>query len=201
MNLKKIKQILLILTIPLIFAMNQAHAGFFFEPEFGRSIGRLSQGQTRTDLTGKVSYLGLNAGLSYGWVWLGATYMRDSLDLPDEGGPIVDISSLGLTLGLQVPLIAIRLFGTYYLLDKVKWNGSLNPLTLGTTSGIVDRGEFKGKGYRVGLGIRVAANFTISVQYFEHNYDKLDGATAGTGFVSVGDPSPDIVVRGTAIGF
>ena len=112
--------------------------------------------------------LGLRAGvhlLDIVFVALDGRYSRPNYHSDALGGnAFADQSNLGVTAGVQTPILGIRLWGTYI------FTGELDPAEINNVN--VRFHDFDG--YRVGAGLYVSV-VSLNVEYQDGHYRKTDG--------------------------
>jgi hypothetical protein len=163
-----------------------SEAAIFVEPSLTQESGTLVITNPTTfsgDQDEKVSGLGvgLRAGLHFYEVLFAAADVRYSRPRYESeamnGSADATAHNLGVTLGGQVPLFGLRVWGTSIL------DGQLNPETINAAD--VKYTGFKG--YRVGAGIKILlVSLNLEYQEAKYNTGELEsfgpftsGATAG----------------------
>lgn len=116
-----------------------------------------------TDLTATLG-LGLRLGYSAMGFAAGVDYEMGKLDSKTSSTTTkIDTKNLGVFASFDVPIAPVRAYATYILDAKSK-----------TESG----SEFKGKGFKLGVGFTGLPFVVINLDYYAIKNDDLGGATA-----------------------
>ncbi len=172
------KNLLLIAAATFSFASANAaeRGGVYLEPglTYETSSSSIDYPSPLSNSTGSVAGYGLAAKVGFHvneaiLIGVDGRYSRPTFeDSTNNMRATTDSLNYGLLLGAQMPYFGLRLWGGYVL------GGMLNPVEAGNLDVRFERPE----GYRVGLGMRVAA-FGLSLEYQSLTYQTTVLETAG----------------------
>lgn len=164
----------------ILISTTFAHAqnGVFAEPMVTYALGSKTTTNWPTpfsDSTGSVNGLGLGArlGMHVGEVLFLAADGRYFMPKLKDSSVNYDASAAGfnygVTLGMQTPVVGLRVWGTYV------FGGELDP----EKSGSFDVKFSETQGYRIGAGFYVAM-VSLNLEYQDLKYDKLTLQSLGS---------------------
>lgn len=147
----------------------------FVEPGATLTFGSKTKGNVDNfdDSSGKANGFGLmgRAGFHVQEIFVvGADARYSFLDFEDSGlGGSVDATAFnyGPFVGVQMPNVGLRVWGTYVL------GGSLDPKEIGSGLTAIDAKASDAKGYRIGAGFRLAS-LSLNLEYQTLKYDTVE---------------------------
>lgn len=175
-------------------AKKEDKGGLFIEPmvTYTREEATIKTSQIPlfTDTSGENSGFGLGAKLGFHVseaVFLGADARFSRLSLTDSsyGDGTGNAYNFGPTVGVQMPVVGLRIFATY-----VPW-GTFDP-DAGSNDFDV---KFKnGKGFRIGAGFKIAA-VSLNLEWQKMKYDDTEVQSIGS-YTANGNTSVDYETEG-----
>jgi hypothetical protein len=112
-------------------------------------------------------------------------FNRSSMDDSSYGSATGNAYDIGATAGFQMPVVGLRVFGTYVPYGVYDPNSG---------SQGVDVKFKKAKGFRIGVGFRVAL-VSLNLEYQELKYDETEVQSVG-GFTTNGTTGVDYETKG-----
>jgi hypothetical protein len=153
-----------------------ARADFLIEPGIAYHNGTYAG--TAAGDAGKITGVGLNARGAFAFpvifAGLETAYGFGTITPDNFSGGDSTWVSLGPVVGASLPMIPLRFWATYYLLDYLTAKGSLG----GTAVEILDTGT----AIKLGAGYTFLPMLSVNLEYVMHSYtkaeNKLTGATS-----------------------
>lgn len=158
-----------------LFSTREASASAFVDPYLGYAFsGSLDNGSSSPSTTGLI--YGLRGGWEMLGLMIGAEYMGGSDTYKDPStsqNTTLTPMNLGVHVGYKFPIM-LRVFGTYFLDSNPGWS-------VGGASG-----NYKGSGYKLGVGYTGFPIVSVNLEYAHDTYNKI--TSGGT----TSDLSPNV---------
>lgn len=167
-NFRSLVLPLLILSGPVSVMADSDSLGLFVEPMVTYELGSTSTNYPSPlrSSSGNIDGLGVGAraGFHFSEVLFAAGDLRYSMPRFDDSSVSYNAKAVatnwGLVVGMQMPTLGLRVWGTYVL------GGELNP----EASSGLDVKFSRAQGYRIGAGFRVTA-VSLNLEYQALRYD------------------------------
>lgn len=153
-----IKQIIyFFLFVFLALNSNSATASWMVEPYVGYSSGNLKSSGV-ADVTISGTEMGLRLGYQFAIPWFAVDYTSSAQKANYSPSVDANKSAIGLTLGLDFPLV--RLYAGYGIDSRMSVKDSLNS-------------TYKGTSTKAALGIKILMVLDLNIEYCMNIYQKL----------------------------
>jgi len=141
--------------------VQSASASILVEPVLGYGMGSYKQGASDGKMSGVM--FGGRAGYGFGPLILAADVMTGTQDIkPTAGGSTnADVSTLGVDLVFNPPMIPVRVWAGYIAKETAKATGM----------------KMEGTGLKIGGGFSLIPMVSLNAEYIMTTFNKNNGAT------------------------
>ncbi len=172
----------------VLFALPSAYAGFHLEPWVGYAITGLGDTngdgvEDDKDESAKGPAFGARVGWAAGAFQVGAEFFmaKQTLSFDTAGSTEIDANQdgYGVFIGLDFPVVPIRVYGTYFISSKIEFDPSIGTAGLFTVDELSE-----GAGWKLGIGFTGLPFVILNLEYQSIHYEKIKGTLLGSTFES-----------------